>query len=86
MVIPFLPTQDRLPGVPEPFDPIPWEVREIDGACAMFMEEIMTAKTVDRLLEIKQVAEECALKLLTLESSALDRADRLLRERDGRAS
>lgn len=72
--------QPTLPTLPEPFDPIPWEVREIDGACATFMDEIVTAKSVTRLLELKQIIEECALKLLAMESSALERADRLCRE------
>jgi hypothetical protein len=77
MVIPFTPQQERLPGVPEPFDPIPWEVREIDGAVATLMDEIISATTVRRCLELKQVAEDCALKLLAVESAALDRAGRL---------
>lgn len=81
MVYQFQPMQERLPDIPEPFDPLPWEVREIDGAVATLMDEIMAAKTVSRLLEIKQIAEECALKLLAIESAALDRADRLCQER-----
>lgn len=83
-LIPFAPFlhspelhQEPLPGIPETIDLVPWEVREIDGACATFMDEIITAKTVARCLELKRVIEECALKLLALESAALDRADRL---------
>lgn len=82
MVIRFAPYQELLPTLPEPFDPIPWEVREIDGAVATFMDEIVSAKSVTRLLEIKDICEACALKLLALESSALDRADRLCQERE----
>jgi hypothetical protein len=77
MVIPFQPVQERLPNIPEPFDLLPWEVREIDGAIATFMDEIVCATTVDRLLEISRIAQECAMKLLTIESSAMDRAGRL---------
>lgn len=80
-LIPFVvptPQQEQLPGIPESIDLVPWEVREIDGAIATFMDEIITAKTVSRCLELKRVIEECALKLLALESSALERADRLV--------
>lgn len=82
MVIPFVPYQESLPTLPERFDPVEWEVREIDGACATFMDEILTATSVTRCLELKAILEQCALKLLTLESAALERADRLCRERE----
>lgn len=82
MVIPFYreECQERLPGIPEPFDPIPWEVREIDGALAMFMEEILVAKSLDRCLEIRRILADVALRVMALESSALDRATRIHRE------
>ena len=79
MVIPFSRelVQERLPGMPEPpFDPLPWEIREVDGAVATFMDEIITSKTVERDLEIARLAGACAMQLLAIESSALDRANR----------
>jgi phytoene dehydrogenase-like protein len=82
MVIPFVPYQETLPSLPEPFDPVPYARREIDSAVATFMDEIVSAKTVTRALELKREIEECALVLLTLESAALERADRLCRERE----
>lgn len=81
MVLQFQPRQEMLPDMPEPFDPIPWEVREIDGACATFMDEIITAKSVTRLLELREVIAQCVLKLAALETSCLDRADRLVEGR-----
>ena len=82
MVIPFSRelVQERLPGMPEPFDPLPWEIREVDGAVATFMDEIVTSRSVERDLEIARLAGACAMKLLAIESSALDRANRRTEE------
>ena len=82
MVIPFSRelVQERLPGMPEPFDRLPWEVREIDSAVATFMDEIVTSRSVERDLEIARIAGTCAMQLLAIESSALDRANRRTEE------
>jgi hypothetical protein len=77
MVIPFRPMQERLPGMPEPFDMLPWEIREVDGAAATFMDEIISAgENVDRLLQIAEEAKRFMELWACINLSALDRASR----------
>lgn len=56
---------------------LPYAVRDVDIACATFMEEIVKATTVDECLHLREAIGQCVLKLAAMESSASDRAERL---------
>jgi hypothetical protein len=77
----FAPKQEPLPGMPEAFDILEWEIREVDGAAGTFMDEIVSAQSVDRLLEIAEQAQKFMEMWAYLNLSALDRATRMNKER-----
>ena len=82
MVIPFSRelVQDRLPGMPEPFDHLPYAIRESESAQATIIDEIVTAKSLDRLEQLRREVQVQAVKWLAVESAILDREQRMVRE------
>ena len=77
MVIPFPEikhgSQLRFAG----FDPIPWAVQESESGQATFIDECLTADTLDRVMTLWKEAEDQAVKWSAIASAMLDRADRI---------
>lgn len=78
MVVQFEPRQSFLPDTFKSSDvTVPYAVRDIDCAIAVFMDEIVNCKASHEALILREIISDCVLKLAAMESSALDRADRL---------